>query len=246
MGNYNNYKMTWKEKILSFIQGVLMIFVLGLLFYQSIYSVPILSPLVYLYQKRKKKNLIENRKWRLNQEFRDCIISLSAALNAGYSVENALEETRKDLSVLYKEDALIMQELFYMINQIRMNITVEKALFDFADRTGVEDIESFAEVFATAKRTGGDLIRVIKITTNTISDRIEVKREIVTLITAKKYESNIMKAIPPGIIIYLQLSSPRFLKPLYHNTAGVTIMTALLLVYLGAFLLADRIVAIEV
>ena len=246
MGNYNNYMLTLKEKIIFFIQGMLIIFILGILFYQSIYSIPMLCPLVYLYQKRKKENLIKNRKWKLNQEFRDCIISLSAALNAGYSVENALEEARKDLSVLYKEDALIMQELFYIVNQIRMNITAEKALFDFADRTGVEDIESFAEVFATAKRTGGDLMRIIKTTANTISDRIEVKREIVTLITAKKYESNIMKAIPPGIIIYLQLSSPDFLKPLYHNTAGVAIMTVLLVVYLAAFLLADKIVEIEV
>jgi tight adherence protein B len=246
MEDYNNYHMTWKEKSSSLIQGLLIISILGVLFYQSIYGVLALSPMVYFYQKKRKAKLIRDRKWRLNLEFRDSIISLSAALNAGYSVENALEEARKDLSVLYQDDSMIMQELFCMVNQVQMNITVEKALFDFASRTGVEDIESFAEVFATAKRTGGDLMKVIKTTANTISDRIEVKREILTIVTAKMYESNIMKMFPPGIIIYLQVSSRGFLSPLYHNAVGVTVMTLLMLVYLGAFWLADRIVAIEV
>ena len=88
-----------------------------------------------------------------------------------------------------------MREFSYIINQIRMNITVEKALLEFAERTGVEDIINFAEIFAIAKRTGGDLVKVIRTTANAINDKIEVKREIITLVTAKKHEADIMKAI---------------------------------------------------
>lgn len=241
----NYYHMTCKERMVYIMQGILLVCVLGLLFYRSIYGVLALGPLVFAYFKRKQKTWVRDRKWKLNQEFKDCIISMSAALNAGYSVENALEEARKDLSVLYQEDTMIMQELTYIINQVHMNITVEKALYDFGERTGIEDIISFAEVFATAKRTGGNLMNVIKTTANTIHDKLEVKREIITLITAKKYESNIMKTIPPGIICYLQISSPGFLDPLYYNIAGIGIMTLLLIIYLGAILLADRIMAIE-
>ena len=120
------------------------------------------------------------------------ILSLSA-VNAGYSPEHALEEAYKDLKHLYKSDSLIMQELHYMIQQLHMNITIEKVLEDFGERTGIEDIISFAEVFATAKRTGGDLVHVIKVTSNTISDKIDIKREIITLIS-KKLEANIMWA----------------------------------------------------
>jgi tight adherence protein B len=139
-----------------------------------------------------------------------------------------------------------MQELSYMVNQIRMNVTVEKVLEEFAIRSQVEDILSFSEVFNTAKRTGGDLISVIKLTGNVINDKIEVKREIITLITAKRMEANIMKGIPVFILIYLSLSSPGFLSPLYHNVFGVIIMSVMLLFYLGAYLVIERIVAIEV
>jgi tight adherence protein B len=199
-----------------------------------------------VFRRKKREQRMEERKWKINQEFKDGIISLSAALSSGYSAENAFEEAWKDLKLLYKEDALIMREFSYIINQIRMNITVEKALNEFAERTGVEDILNFAEIFSTAKRSGGDLIKVIRSTANAISDKVEVKREIITMVTAKKYEADIMKIIPLGIIFYLQFFSPGFLDPLYHNILGRMVMSILLIAYLCAYYLADKIVAIEV
>ncbi len=189
--------------------------------------------------------LMEERRWKLNLEFKDAILALSAALEAGYSPENALEEACKDLRQIYREDDMILQEFAYISNQLRMNITLERALEDFGERSGIEDIQSFSQVFATAKRTGGDLIRVIKTTVSIISDKIEVKRDIITLIAGKRLEANMMKVIPLLIIAYLTIFSPGFLDPLYNNTFGIMIMTLFLMIYLGAFFIIDRIVAIE-
>ncbi|HKL80106.1 MAG TPA: type II secretion system F family protein [Mobilitalea sp.] len=244
--DYNEYHFTLKEYMRYILQGEVIAVLIGWLFFRSIIGIIFLSPLVYWYCKDRRKNLVKKRKWQLNLEFRDGIGSLSAALGAGYSAEHAIEEALKDMALLYHKESIISREFTYLINQIKMNITVEKALSDFGERTGIEDIISFAEVFTTAKRTGGDLIHVIRNTSNTISDKIEVKREIITLITAKKYEANIMKIIPLGIICYMSLSSPGFLDPLYNNILGAAIMSVLLGIYLGTYLLIDKIVAIEI
>lgn len=244
--DYNKYQFSLKENIQYILQGMAVVIILGILFYRSILGIIILSPLVYYYRRSKVGSLARKRKWKLNLEFRDGIIAIAAALEAGYSAENAFEEAGKDLKQIYPDSSMISREFSYIINQIRMNITVEKALSDFADRTGIEDILSFSEVFCTAKRTGGDLINVIKITSNIISDKIDVKREIITLITAKRLEANIMKLTPLFILVYLSVSSPVFLNPLYHNLFGAFIMTIFLGCYLGAFLIIDKIVAIEV
>ena len=244
--DYRYYRFTRTENIRCFLQGILFISALGYLFYHTVFAVLLLSPLVMVFRRKKREQRMEERKWKINQEFKDGIISLSAALSSGYTAENAFEEAWKDLKLLYKEDALIMREFSYIINQIRMNITVEKALNEFAERTGVEDILNFAEIFSTAKRSGGDLIKVIRSTANAISDKVEVKREIITMVTAKKYEADIMKIIPLGIIFYLQFFSPGFLDPLYHNILGRMVMSILLVAYLCAYYLADKIVAIEV
>jgi tight adherence protein B len=246
INNYNTYQLNVKESVICFLQASIVVITLGILFYRNITGVIILSPIIYIYRNNKIKKLANDRKWRINLEFKDGILALAAALEAGYSAENAFTEAWKDLSQIYSENSIILQEFAYIINQFKMNITVEKALCDFAERTGVEDILSFSEVFNTAKRTGGDLIRVIKLTSNIICDKIDVKREIITLITAKRLEANIMKVIPLFILIYLSVTSPDFLTPLYFNLAGALIMTMFLGCYLGAFLIIDKIVAIEV
>ncbi len=246
MTHYDSYHFTCKERLKYLLQGMLIIVILGYLFYQHLIGVLLLTPLLYFYYKIKRNNLMKERKWKLNLEFRDGIFAWSAALEAGYSAENAMEEARRDLLHIYRENAMIVQEFTYMVNQLRVNVTVEKVLEDFAVRSQVEDILSFSEVFTTAKRTGGDLINVIKLTGAIISDKVEVKREIITLITAKRVEANMMKGIPLFILLYLSLSSPGFLDPLYHNTFGVIVMTVLLLMYLAAFLVIERIIAIEV
>ena len=246
VSNYNSYQLSMKANMIYILQGIILAAVLGILFYNSIIGIICLSPLVYLYRRRKAVRLKTDRKWKLNLEFKEGIMAVAAALEAGYSAEHAFEEAYKDLHQIYSENSLIMREFLYIVNQIRMNITVEKALSDFAERTGIEDIKSLSEVFCTAKRTGGDLINVIRITSRIISDKIEVKREIVTLVSAKRLEANIMKGIPLFILFYLSSSSPGFLNPLYHNLFGISVMTAFLLCYLGALLVIDKIVAIEV
>ncbi len=246
MKDYNSYVFSSRERWQFLLQGCFAAIIAGYLFYRSMIGILILTPLVYFYLRKKRNTLRKERKWKLNLEFRDGILALAAALEAGYSAENALQESCRDLALVYPEDAMIIQEFTYMANQLRTNITVERALEDLAARSGIEDIQSFAEVFGTAKRTGGDLLHVIKLTGNMISDKIEVKREIITLITAKRLEANIMKGVPLLILLYLSVCSPGFLDPLYHNLLGVILMTGILTGYFGAYLAIDKIISIEV
>jgi len=235
-----------KENIKSILLGSSAAIMLGILFYRSVFGVLFLSPLIFLYRKRRAKIFLKEEKWRLNLEFKEGIASLSAALEAGYSAENAFIEACSDLIKTGYDKSLILKEFQYITNQIKLNVPVEKALVEFGERTGIEDIISFSNVFNTAKRTGGDLIQVIGITSKIISEKIELKRDIKTMITAKRLEANIMKMVPLFILIYLSISSPGFLAPLYHNLLGVIVMTIFLIAYLAAFHMIDKIIDIEV
>ena len=170
--------MIEKESIRIIIEGFIGVIILGFLFYRSIIGIIFLSPLIILYYQKKRKVIIAKRKLQLNIEFRDGINSLSAALSAGYSVEQGFTEALLDLKSMYPKGAMIINEFAYITKQIQMNIPVEKALRDFASRSGIEDIISFSEVFSTAKRTGGDLTKIIKTTTDIISNKIEVKERL--------------------------------------------------------------------
>ena len=99
--------------------------------------------------------------------------------------------------------------------------------------------------FSTAKRAGGNLVDVIKTSTNIISDKISIKEEVLTLMIAKKKEAQLMKIIPFVFLIYLFISNPGFLDPLYNNALGILIMSILLLFYFLASWMIDKIVNIE-
>ncbi|WP_175562124.1 type II secretion system F family protein [Anaerocolumna xylanovorans] len=182
----------------------------------------------------------------MNTEFKDALLSLIAALNTGYSIENAFHQALIDLRQMYGEGSLIIPEFETIVNKIYMNQNTEDILSDLGERSDVEDIKNFAEVFRTAKRTGGDSIRIMRSTEKTISEKIEVEREIQTLISGKRLEAKIMNIMPCGIICYFRISSPGFLDPLYGNFLGVFIMTAVLAVYYGIIRVTKRLTDIRV
>ena len=205
------------------------------LFYRSIVF-SVLSGVLFgipgIYLERKKER--EEQCREITLQFRQGMQSISAALNAGYAIENAFGEAKKDLELLYGKNSLLVQEFSKIMTQLSWNRSIEELLFEFADRWDVEDIRYFAEVFQTAKRTGGDLIAITRSTAEKISEKIEVNREIQTLISGKKMEGRIMNVIPLGMILYFWICSPSFLDCLYTGV-GRVVMTILLTVYLAAY-----------
>ena len=225
--------------------GLLLFFGISYLFYESILISCLFVPFSILYVKKQRRQKAAERKWKLNLQFKEAMIALSSALQAGYSIENAFIEAKKDLELLYDTEEPIIGEFEAVVIGLSMNCNVEELLMDLADRSRVEDLEAFAEVFSVCKRTGGDLVMIISAALDTIGDRIEVKRQIKTLTAGKKLEAKIMAIVPLGIIAYMKLFSGGMLEPLYDNLFGRLIMTGLLAGYLAAYEWSCRIVEIE-
>mgnify|MGYP000010737887 FL=1 len=182
----------------------------------------------------------------LNYQFRDALTAMNVAVQAGYSAENAVRASVKDLGRLYEKGSDILDEFRYIESQLRLSVPVEELFLDLGKRSGVEDIENFAAVFYTAKRTGGDMTQVIQKVARMLSDKIEVKKEIEATLAAKKSEQMVMSIMPAGIICYLKLTSPGFLDVLYGNPFGICAMTVCMVIYGLSYWLGVKIVDIEV
>ena len=127
-----------------------------------------------------------------------------------------------------------------------MKMRVESVLTEFAGRAGQEDVEDFVNVFAAAKRSGGDSISIIRNAVRIISEKIETEKEIQTMIASEKLEFRIMCVVPFTIIMYMKLTFGDFLSVLYGNPTGAAVMTVCVCVYMAAYSLGRRIVRIEV
>ena len=244
--NYKIKQNYWKQDIrkTSYLwaisQGAILLLGISYLFYGTILGAILLSPYLIRYIKSWEKQVIKKKRQVFKLQFRDAIRAMSSALNVGYSVENSMREAFKELRLLYQKDDFIMKEFHYMIRQLEMNISVETIWKEFSARVEDEEVRLFVTIFTMAKRSGGDTIQIIRSAVNQIGEKIEVKREIDTLMAAKKLEFKIMSIVPVGMIF------SDFMSVLYGNMFGAVFMTICLLIYVGAYEFGRYIVEIEV
>ncbi len=197
----------------------------------------------FLFQKKRQ---MERNRRIIGIQFRDALVSVMTNLKAGYSSENAFIEARRDMILLFGKKSLIAHELSKVEKGIRNNVPLEKIIYRMGRETGNSDIQDFAEVFAVAKRSGGNMTGIIEKTIAVISQKVDVEKEIDVLISAKRMEARIMNMVPFFIIFYVGLTSPGFFMPLYHNVFGIILMSICMGVYIFAYLLSERIVNIDV
>ena len=235
-----------RREYVSKLEGIIIILLLSLFFYRSFWAIPFLTPVYLLYQKEKKKALMRQREKETAVQFKDAILAVSANQKAGYSVENSFKQSYEDMVLLYGKDSLICRELRIIIAGLGNNMVLETLLYNFGKKSRVEDVMEFAEVFAAAKRNGGNLTEVIERCASVIEDKVETEKEIQVLISARQMEQRIMNVVPFGILLYINATSKGFFDVLYHNIPGVVIMTLCLIVYIAAVLLSKKIVSIEV
>jgi len=249
---YKRKKSYWQQDITRaeyarmILQGILLIGFVSYLFYGTVLVAILISPYLIRYFKDWETKKINKKKQQFQIQFKESIQSISAALNVGYSVENALRETWNDLKLLYRKEEPILREFQYMIRQLDMNIPVESVLQEFAGRIEDEEVWMFVNVFSIAKRSGGDMIQIIRNAVNQISEKIDVKREIETMMAAKKFEFQIMSMVPFAMISYMKISFSSFMNVLYGNLLGVVVMSVCLAVYAAAYEIGKRMVEIEV
>ena len=169
-------------------------------------------------------------------------VAISDGLKTGYSVENAIKSSYKDLKNIYGKECFVCKELEIAISQLKLNISTEKVLKDMAERMELKNAILFSQIFSVAKRTGGNMPEIIKNVTDDIVMKENVREEINTSITEKRLEQKVMTLIPGFIIIYISVSSPEFLKIMYESIVGKIVMTVCLILYLLAYIWGERIV----
>lgn len=228
------------------VQSVLLVGTAAWLFYNTWLAVAALLPVGIWYWYEWREECCKRKEQLFREQFQNGIQILSSLLKAGYSVENAIRETEKDLRPLYREGSRIRTEFERMVRELDMNLTAEQVLTSFSKRVNQEDVNNFVTVFAAAKRTGGDSISILKETVRIIGGKIETEREIQTVLAAKRLEFHVMCVIPLGMIGYMRMAFPEFLNVLYGNIPGVLLMTGCMVVYLFAYRLGNRIIKIEV
>jgi tight adherence protein B len=227
-------------------EGFLLVLAFAWLFYDSYFAIPFLTPLIWFWHKECAVSRKQKEDRNFLRMFREWILLLSSSLSAGYSVENAIGQSSRELKMMFPKGGIMLQELKEMRVKSGNNQRPEELFMEFAKNHPFEEVKSFVEVFCTARKSGGSLNAIIRNTATQMAEVMDTRREIETMLAAKVFEQRIMTVMPAAVLLYVRIGSAEFLEGLYHNVAGILLMSVCLCVYLGAYLLGKRMVQFEI
>ncbi|WP_055109125.1 type II secretion system F family protein [Paenibacillus ihumii] len=244
--DYQSYVLSGRQTMLCLTAGGALFYAVGYIFFHSWLLALLLAGAAAFVPKPWSRFLLRRRREALSLDFKQALYSLSSSLAAGRSVENGFREAIQDLRLLYpdgKNDLMI--ELGIICTRMEYGEPIEDALQDFSRRADMEDISNFADVFTTCKRSGGDLVEVVRRTSSILSEKLEISQEISVMIAQKRFEAKAMLASPVLFLLFMDLTSPDYMRPL-HQGAGLVISAAALLLFALCSWIMMRIMDIRV
>lgn len=239
------YRFTAKEHGKCLTLWVCSFIVIGWLFYDcpvlgifGLVTYGIFYRISYSYMLHRYKRLLQ-------YEFKDMMISVYSSLAAGATLEESIRRALADLERSLNSDARIVQELAIVCQKMERNIPIVQCLDEMSRRCDHAEMNSFFQVLAIGKRQGGNMPVLVRESVDKIQRRIEISHEIEGIIGAKRGEFLFMCLIPLGIIVYMRLFSPEFMKVLYVGMAGRVCMTGCLVLYLASVILGLAILKLD-
>ena len=245
--DYSIYELNEKEKAAFYLLGYLAVAFVLYLFYHNPFLSFVGGMLVIKLRPYYEKYKISERMKKLDIQFKDLLYSLSASVASGRHMSEALLEAHDNLSVMYPENELIMVELEHMKRSIMENNESDSVLLlDFAERSKDEDISNFVQVYITCRSMGGNLEKVISRTSDIITEKMNIKREIKAITAQKKLEGRLIALMPIAMLLLLNLLSPSYIAPLYTGISGRLIMTGCLGLSIWGVFLMEKISTVEI
>lgn len=241
--NCSKYDPTLAERLLCSFAGAAAGGFVGYVFYEHIIAIiaGAAAGIVYI-NKLYIKNRTEAVRKKLLLQFRDMLESLSSSVSAGSNIHTAFITAQKDMESLHGCDSLIARELRHINDGVSANQNIEKLLSDLGARSGLREIQSFANVFETCNRLGGNILEISNMACQIICDKIEVEQEILTVVSAKKAEQLAMLAMPIVFVVLLKWLGAGIAD--MSSAAGRISSTVALVLFALSYLISGRILRI--
>ncbi|ANF98713.1 pilus assembly protein TadB [Paenibacillus bovis] len=245
--DYTIYELTMVQRFGCMLVCGIIFLLIGYLFYHNWLIGLVLAAAAWFTPRLLRRHLLERRRSALSSHFKQALYSLSSSLAAGRSVENGFREAAQDLRMLYPDgDNDMIRELHIITTRLDYGQPIEEALQDFSNRAANEDIANFADVFITCKRTGGDLVEVVRKTSSVIGEKLDIQQDIAVMISQKKFESNALIGTPFIFLIFLNFAAGDFMKPMYGNPLGIIVSTLCLAALVFCFWIIRKFMNIKV
>lgn len=182
---------------------------------------------------------IRRRRKKFTNQLGDMLTMVANALRAGFSFMQAFELIAREM------DAPMGREVQLVVNEVNLGNTLESALDNMQRRVASPDFKLVVTAVLIQRQVGGDLASILDTISETIAERVRMKREVMAL-TAQGRLSGITVAILPfAFTIIMSFINPTYLMPLIETDTGRMFVVGGIILEILGIIIIRKIVDIQ-
>lgn len=192
-----------------------------------------IPPVFVTWRKAKRRRLF-------SEQLPEALQQLSGSLRAGYSVVQSLDVVVKQMPWP------IADEFLRVVREVQLGQSLEMALQHLGERITSDDLVMVISSITIHQQVGGNLAEILDTVTETIRERVRIKREVEVLTAQQRISGYVLVALPIALGAVLMIINPTYEIRLF--TPGITLCIpfgALLSMVVG-YVIMRRIVDIDV
>ena len=200
-------------------------------------------------EKNYSQTVTKRRQEKLRLQFKEFleIISISISGGSGRSMENAVEDSLRELQMIYNQDSDIVREIALIVSDYRhAGIPMVKGFEELGERSDIDDVLSFAAIYKTIEGKTSDFGYIIAQTRDIIKDKVEIAMEIQTEINSAKSEAYMMLVLPLVLVIMMSTMGSGFMDSLFTTAIGRIAATVGVICTFVSYVIATRAAEIDV
>ena len=183
---------------------------------------------------------IDRRESAFTNQLGDCLTMVANAMRAGFSFLQAMDLISKEM------EPPISDGFRHVMRDINLGASLERALEDMDRRVNSPDYSLVVTAVLIQQQVGGDLAHILDTISETIQDRIRMRREVKTLTAQGRMSGWVLVALPLFTGLLINFISPGYMEPLLKEKAGqIAICLAIVMDIIG-YLVIQKIVNIDV
>jgi len=174
---------------------------------------------------------ISRRKRKFEEQFPDALTLIGSSLSAGHtflrSIQMMCEEAEPPIS----------EEFARVVSETQLGDPLVDALERMAQRLDVRDVDWVVQAIRIQQTVGGKLADLLHTLADFIRSREEIRREIDVLTAEGKVSAYVLGALPLFLAIFIQVTNPGYLDPMFEGWGPIWLGGAVLSVAIGMILI---------
>lgn len=247
---YYECNMSKIEHILAYLVFAVAIAIILYIYYHILIISVIGGLIIAVWQEKNyAKSVTKKRQNKLRLQFNEFleIIAISISGGSGRSMENAIKDSLRELYMMFGERADIVREIGLIVSDYEhAGIPMKKGFQELGERSEIDDIVSFAAIYATIEGKTSDFGYIISQTHEIIRDKVEITMEIETSITSAKSEAYMMLVLPLVIVVAMTSMGGGLMDSLFTTFTGRLAATFGVICTFASYVIATKATEIEV